>query len=326
MSGILVIRGGAIGDFLLTLPAIRLLREAFPETRLEILGYKHIVALAEGRYYAHATRSIEYSGLASFFVAGATLPDDLIHYFGSFAQVISYLYDPDGHFEENLRRAGVKNYLPAYSKIGDALSGSPIHAARQLAQPLERLALFLDDSADSITAPLHLSPPDLAAADALLAPLQERQAGRSKAQKRPVVALHPGSGGNHKLWPLGHWETLVEKLAAHPLEPELLLIGGEADTERLGKLGQGERRSVIFNRPLPEVAAVIQKSDLFIGHDSGISHIAAATGTRCILLFGPTDPRIWAPGGAHVTVLRGRESSSLETLEPETILALLWNS
>jgi len=47
MKRILVIRGGAIGDFVLTLPAIKLLREAFPESRLEILGYKHIVALAE---------------------------------------------------------------------------------------------------------------------------------------------------------------------------------------------------------------------------------------------------------------------------------------
>jgi len=47
---ILVIRGGAIGDFVLTLPAIRLLRENFPHAHLEILGYKHIVALAEGRF------------------------------------------------------------------------------------------------------------------------------------------------------------------------------------------------------------------------------------------------------------------------------------
>jgi len=333
MSGILVIRGGAIGDFLLTLPAIRLLREAFPETRLEILGYKHIIALAEGRYYAHATRSIEYSGLASFFTAGAKLPEDLTRYFSSFGQVISYLYDPDGHFEENLRRAGVKNYLPAYSKIGAGIGGEPqadvTHAARRLAQPLERLALFLEEDAEAIAAPLHLSPEDHAAADALLAPLKGIPAERTGTRQRPIVALHPGSGGSHKLWPLEHWSALVDKIAAHPLRPGIVLIGGEADTARLEKLasvGGGERRIVIFNRPLPEVAAVIARSDIFIGHDSGISHIAAAAGTRSILLFGPTDPRVWAPGGSHVTVVTGRERTSLETLEPETILALLWNS
>ena len=53
MAGrILVIRGGAIGDFILTLPAIRLLRENFPDAHIEILGYEHIIALADGRYYA----------------------------------------------------------------------------------------------------------------------------------------------------------------------------------------------------------------------------------------------------------------------------------
>ena len=56
---ILVIRGGAIGDFVLTLPAIKLLRDRFPDAHIEILGRKHIIALAEKRFYADATRSIE---------------------------------------------------------------------------------------------------------------------------------------------------------------------------------------------------------------------------------------------------------------------------
>ena len=56
---ILIIRGGAIGDFILTLPAIKLLRENFPDAHIEILGYRHIVAVAEGRFYAESARSIE---------------------------------------------------------------------------------------------------------------------------------------------------------------------------------------------------------------------------------------------------------------------------
>ena len=67
---ILVIRGGAIGDFILTLPAITLLRENFPDAEIEILGYEHIVALAHGRFYATAIRSIEYGPMAGFFVPG----------------------------------------------------------------------------------------------------------------------------------------------------------------------------------------------------------------------------------------------------------------
>ncbi len=63
MNRILVIRGGAIGDFVLTLPALKALRDAWPQARIEILGYKHIAALAENRFYAQAVRSIEYGRL-----------------------------------------------------------------------------------------------------------------------------------------------------------------------------------------------------------------------------------------------------------------------
>ena len=126
---ILVVRGGAIGDFILTLPALRLIREAFPAAHIEIVGYRHIVALAEGRFYADATRSIEYGPLAGFFARSGTLDDELVEYFASFQQVISYLFDPDGIFQRNLERCGVKRFLHAHVNI----DGSA-HAARQLAR------------------------------------------------------------------------------------------------------------------------------------------------------------------------------------------------
>src|SRR4029434_3380255 len=90
---ILIIRGGAIGDFVLTLPALRLLRDAFPAAHIEIIGYRHIVALAEGRFYADAARSIEFGPLAGFFARGGTLDEELVEYFRSFQQVVSYLFD-----------------------------------------------------------------------------------------------------------------------------------------------------------------------------------------------------------------------------------------
>jgi heptosyltransferase-3 len=101
MNRILVIRGGAIGDFLLTLPALKLLRDAFPSAHLEILGYKHIIALAENRGYADLVRSIDYAPLASFFSRDGELPAKLAQYFRSFEQIISYLFDPDEIFANN---------------------------------------------------------------------------------------------------------------------------------------------------------------------------------------------------------------------------------
>ncbi len=175
---ILVIRGGAIGDFILTLPSLRLLREAFPDCRIEIVGYRHICSVAEGRFYADAVRSIEYAPMAGFFNPRSELDPELSAYFSSFGQVISYLFDPDGFFEGNLRRCGVKNLIAGDPRISD----SP-HAIRQLARPLESLALFLEDEA----AEIFPTPEDLAAADDLLA-----------GYCSPLVAVHPGSGSPKK--------------------------------------------------------------------------------------------------------------------------------
>ena len=111
MNRILVIRGGAIGDFVLTLPTLNALREAYPHAHIEILGYKHIAVLAQNRFYTQAIRSIEYGALAGFFAKNSKLPAELANHFASFDLIISYLYDPDGIFEKNLRRCGVENLI-----------------------------------------------------------------------------------------------------------------------------------------------------------------------------------------------------------------------
>ena len=284
---ILVIRGGAIGDFILTLPAIRLLRENFPDAHLEILGYQHIVEIARGRFYAEATRSIEYGAMAGFFAPNSVLAADLADYFAGFQQVVSYLFDPDGFFEGNLRRAGVKNLLPAYVKIDDLQ-----HASRQLARPLERLALFLEEAA----AQVHPSAEDREFAIRFVG-----------ASAQPVIAIHPGSGSARKNWPLENWTKLGRWLAARRPGVRLLLIGGEADGPQLDALAAEWRDADVLvarDLALPHLAAVLARCHFFVGHDSGISHLAAAVGARCVLLFGPTDPAIWAPANAGVQIIQ----------------------
>ena len=286
MSGrILVIRGGAIGDFILTLPAIRLLREAFPQSPLEILGYKHIVSLAEGRFYARATRSIEYAPMARFFVPEAELDGELSAYFSGFQQVISYLSDPQGHFEANLRRAGAKQVLQAYAR-----PEAPDHAAVRLARPLEKLALYLENPA----AEVFPSPEDHAAAVGFLS-----------ATSQSFIALHPGSGSARKNWMPERWVAVVEGLLETQPSLGLLVMGGEADERPLAEVLKrvGARAQVARDLPLPHLAAVLQRCQLFLGHDTGIAHLAAASGAPCLLLFGPTDPAVWAPRNAQVRVL-----------------------
>lgn len=283
---ILIVRGGAIGDFVLTLPAIQLVRENFPEAHLEILGYKHIAALAENRFYAQAVRSIEYGALSGFFVPNGKLDPDLTAYFSGFQQIISYLFDPDRFFETNVLKCGVKHFLHASPRIDDSA-----HAAQQLARPLERLALFLENR----SATLYPSPEDRVAAAEFLPDTGS-----------PVIAIHAGSGSETKNWPLQSWLALGDWLWTLEPSPRLLLVGGEADRQRMRALKaawQGHPIVTAEDLPLQTLAAVLERASLFLGHDSGISHIAAAVGTRCILLFGPTDPDIWAPANPNVTVV-----------------------
>jgi heptosyltransferase-2 len=306
---ILVIRGGAIGDFVLTLPAIRLLRENFPHAHLEILGYKHIVALAEGRFYADATRSIEYGGLSRFFIPGTDLPEDLVEYFASFQQIVSYLYDPDGFFEGNLRRAGVRHFLHGSPALDDSA-----HAAQQLAQPLERLALYLEDKAPA----LFPSEADGRFAGDFIARSFPNSDG-------PLIALHPGSGGERKNWPAARWAALGETIFQLAPAARVLLVGGEADHAQIAcvrKAWRDRAMAVAVDLPLPELAAILARARLFLGHDSGISHIAAAAGAPGLLLFGPTDPDVWAPLSSLVTIIRA-PGGDLAQLRAETVIQAL---
>lgn len=299
MNRILIIRGGAIGDFVLTLPAIKLLRDRFLRAQIEILGYPHIAALAEKRFYADAIRSLEAGPLARFFAKDSDLPAEWANYFASFDLVVSYLFDPDKVFETNLRRAGVKTLLAGPSKIDNSE-----HAALQLARPLAALGLHLNDP----TARLYPSDEDRALALSFC-----EDAGRSR------VVLHPGSGSETKNWPIENWLELGHFFLS--AGRNLVVIVGEADEKRartLASAWNGKPVQFVRNLPLTQLAALLEGA-FFIGHDSGISHVAAAAGARCLLLFGWTDPAIWAPTNDNVTVLRAPEGK-MRLLEVEPVL------
>jgi heptosyltransferase-2 len=292
-----VIRGGAIGDFMLTLPALKALRDAWPRAHIEILGYKHIAVLAENRFYAQAVRSIEYGPLSSFFAMKSELPAELANYFASFDLIVSYLYDPDRIFENNLRRCGVENLLCGPPKIVENAG----HAAHQLARPIEEMGTRVVDLSEKVF-PL----------------IEDRQFASDflRSLQQPIVAIHPGSGSKEKNWPLENWIALFSGTGGFPNAegkhgrprkfPSLVVISGEADksqTEQLEREWKDRDVRFAINLPLPHLAAVLERS-IFIGHDSGISHLAAAAGASCVLLFGPTDPNVWAPRNKNMQVIR----------------------
>ena len=277
------------------MPAIKLLRDRFPRAHLEILGAKHIAALAEKRFYADAIRSLESGSFARFFARNSELPAEWTDYFGSFDLILSFVYDPDTTFETNVRADSAAIFLAAPSKLDNRE-----HAALQLARPLQQIGLSLTDPA------AQLFPND-----------NDRDAVRHF--RDCAMALHPGSGSETKNWPIEKWIKLGDVLLANGVVP--LIIGGEADVARTQKLQaawKGKAVRFAENLPLPHLAALLENK-IFIGHDSGISRIAAAAGARCLLLFGWTDPAIWAPANENVTVLRAPEGRMID-LEVEDVL------
>lgn len=296
---ILVIRGGAIGDFILTLPVLAALRQQFPNARLEVLGYPHIAQLALLGGLADQVQSIEARPLAGFFAQRSSLDGRLAEYFAGFALIISYLYDPDNVFQENVARCSKAQFIAGPHRPNENES---VHATDVFLKPLERLAIFDADAAPRI---------NLNAA--------RNVAGAENSVSR-WLACHPGSGSERKNWPEENWATLLQRLA-DKTGLQFLLLGGEAEGERLARLAAlvpPNRIKVAQSLPLPEVAALIGECQFYVGHDSGITHLAAALGLPGLVLWGGTNESVWRPRGQQMSLLRnahGLAAISVEEVE-----------
>jgi heptosyltransferase-2 len=293
---ILVIRGGAIGDFILTLPVFAALRQHFPEAHLEVLGYPHIAQLAQAGALVDEVHSIEARALAGFFARGSSLDERLTNYFAGFALIISYLYDPDGIFQANVARCSKAQFIAGPHRPDDKLN---LHATEIFLKPLERLAIFDADPVPLLS--LNFQPSAL-----------------------NQLALHPGSGSEKKNWPEQNWRQLIEHLAL-ATNLNLLLVGGEVEGDRLQWLAAAlprERIQLAQNLSLAELARRLKCCFGFIGHDSGISHLAAAVGLPTLVLWGDTRQSIWRPRGDHVTVITspvGVGGIGVETVVAEAV-------
>ena len=300
MGRILFIRGGAVGDFILSMPSLRLIRETLPENEIEILGYPSIASLAVAAGLADHVRPLEDPRLATFFAPGAKLDAEWCAYFAGFDVVVSCLYDPDGFFSGNLRVAGVKTLVSCPFRPDETAPHVP--AAIQFAKPLESIGLFLEDATLDLVYP---NPPGI--------------------DPGPTLALHPGSGSPRKNWSFEAWAEVLASL--HHERPDLrfLVTSGEAEATRIaGFLDLLLQSAIPFQhlsgRPLAELGSIFGKIEGFLGHDSGLSHLAASAGAKSLLLFGPTEPGIWAPLSPGVRILRASDGR-LSSVKPGEVVA-----
>jgi ADP-heptose:LPS heptosyltransferase len=276
------VRGGAIGDFVLTLPVLVALRRRFPGSRLTVMGRPGIVELARAGGLADEIRSVETRGLGSFLVRDGDLDPDLVSLFGEQTLVVSYLFDPEGTLRANVARVTDARFIAGPHRPDESLG---VHAGDALLSPLSALGIVGANPVPRL---------DVAA-----------DPGTAAAAVPPLLAVHPGSGSPRKNWPEERWGELLRRLIDEsPLD--LLLIGGEAEGDRISRLAERlppDRTEVAQGLPLVELARRLVRCQGFAGHDSGITHLAAALGLRCIALWGDSSAAVWRPRSRRCALL-----------------------
>lgn len=289
---ILIIHQGAIGDLVLSLPAFHAIRSAFPGQHVEVMGYPTTLSLIHKRFYADSIASIDRAGMASLYVNDHEIAHDIKAYLEQFERI--YVFGGSGQevLVNNMRSmlaSDVRRIACVPNTTGEHVVDFQL---RQLGLPLP-----------SVLPRLFLLPEDFDQADRFL------ELYEVSIVNQPLVAVHPGSGGSRKNWPVAHFAAFMSVMQQRT-GCTFLVISGPADTAPVQQLmNQAAPIPVIVVRELalPVLAAVLGRCRLLVGNDSGITHIAAAMGTGTLAFFGSTDQAVWGPRGERVCIMGPRD-------------------
>lgn len=294
VQSMLVIHQGALGDFILALPVLKALRKAFPWARVAIMGYPRILQLAEGRFYAEEVFSIDQKGMATFFVREGFLDHSLVQFFSRFELIVLFGKDAEGPLIKNLRRVcpGRVLHINSFPNWDEG-----VHLTDYLLKQLARYGIPFSETNPK----LHLTDEDRQWGKRFW---QER--GVSPVQRSEAIVLHPGSGSRKKVWPLKNLFVLFRHLQNRFRTKFLIVLGPAEGPEVQQAFEEMDPFHLVLAKGLSllELASVMEGCRLFIGNDSGVSHMAAALGVPTIAIFGPTDQRVWAPRGEKVEIVR----------------------
>jgi heptosyltransferase-3 len=287
---LLLIHPGALGDVLLALSAIHAIRAAFPTHECGLIAGEQVGRLLFACGEVDRLFPLEQGSLAGLLAGTESVASGLRSWLDKADVVIGWMKDSEGSLAATLYALGA----------GRVIIRSPFDAGcMNLHQADRYLEIVASTVGKERTArPLRLPEAILQAAAASLA-----EAGVRKDQM--FVAVHPGSGSPHKCCEPGWFVKLVAQLQALGAVP--LLLAGPADTEQVRAVQRSCAASplVFEGQELNLVAGLMAQVDLYIGHDSGLTHLAACLDVPTIALFGPTDPERWAPRGSHVEIVSG---------------------
>ena len=298
---ILIVHQGGLGDFILALPAIKALRDSLQPAWVEIMGHPWTLQLVEGRLYADATIDVNRAEMALFFQEGAHLPEGMKAYFSRFDAAI--VFTTNATFTHNLQQAGITRVftLPPFPE-------GRRHLVDHHLASLAAMGVSVSPSPPRIF---------LRGEDHQWADVFSRQRGWDL---NGVIALHPGAGSRTKAWPPYRFAALGRILVADG--GALLIIQGPADEDAVQEVRNGLNGVpylVASGLPVLNLASLLSRAFLFIGNDSGISHLAAALGIPTIAIFGPTDPLIWAPRGDNALWVQGTTSCAPCSLQQRQV-------
>ena len=292
MRKIVVLRPGALGDAVVTLPVLDALASAHPAAKLTVVG-SPVFRLAVECGCADEWVSFDDGRLVSLFAEGGSC-----EVVGEADLCVAYGGCGGAALLSSLERSGVRRVVlwPAQPSPG-------IHIT-------DHLLAAVEDAGTRAT----MRTPRLAPQPAWLAAARKFLEG--KGIRAGFAAVHPGSGGRHKQWPADRFAEVASRLG----RPVVWLVGpAEAGDETLRS--PGERAGVVGEcLPLPVLAGVLASCDVYVGNDSGVSHLAAAVGAPTVAVFGPTDPGGWAPRGERVVVVGGPERGGLEAVGVDEVV------
>lgn len=277
---------GAIGDFIVTLPAVAWLQSHLRPARLELWVARGNLPLARSLGYVDTAEALQDTGIESY-----PPRQECLRRMRTFDRIISWWGSGNPEFVDRIRATHPRvDFLRALPRE------SGLHMVEFRRDQLNRI--FGSTPGFSVTPRIQWSRDE----DRIAERFWAARPGDSG------VAVHAGASGPRKRWPARRFAAVARGLSRDPTCRLLLLEGpldGEAVKEvRAGLAEDSLRWEAVRIESLSRLAAVLSRCRLYIGNDSGITHLAAALGIRTIALFLETDPRVWAPRGPRVQLLR----------------------
>jgi len=279
---------GALGDTLLSLPCISRIRES--ASHIHLAGRIDVAAFLKETGMVDAVSSVDSAVYSSLYAE--SMEEKIGRLLSAYDELYLFTVHHDSQISRNMRRispdARVINTIPpehSYEHVAE-------YRLRQCGYGREELKRDIS---------LRITEEELNWAKGFLKDRGNADCGDI------LIAVHPGSGGKKKCWPRKQYEALISLIAADPRMICMIFSGPAEDDETVAlfsRLAQHKRKIMhLHDKPLVRVAALLTMSAYYLGNDSGISHLAGVLQRRGIVLFGPTDPRLWRPFGDTLEVL-----------------------